>query len=285
MTVLACLGAGRIGGEVAFLASVLGLVDEIILYDTYEQISTAQKLDITHALDIPVSCDSKRLRDADYCVFSAGVARTPEIKTRADLLDANLPVAQNAANLLSGFGGYLIIVTNPMDVFTWYFAKHTGLAQEQVLGFGGLLDSRRFSLALSSAGINGDAWVFGEHGEHQVPIFSHLQSTISTTLREEILTTIRSSSMPIIKGKSGTIFGPSWHICSMISDIHTDSRRLISCSIPADGAYNIDGCALGLPVTLGRNGAFIDDTWTFDYWEENKFFEAADYLTDLCRRI
>ncbi|HJK03956.1 MAG TPA: lactate dehydrogenase, partial [Methanocorpusculum sp.] len=208
MTVLACLGAGRIGGEVAFLAAALGLADEIILHDMYEPVLTAQKLDITHAMDIPVSCDTKRLRDADFCVFSAGAARTPDIKTRADLFDANLPVAREAAELLTGFGGHLIVVTNPMDVFTWYFAKHTGLAQEQVLGFGGLLDSRRFSLALASAGVAGDARVLGEHGEHQVPIFSRLGIDVPEMVREEILTTIRGSSMPVIKGKSGTIFGP-----------------------------------------------------------------------------
>ena len=91
--------------------------------------------------------------------------------------------------------------------------------------------------------------------------------------------------MPVIKGKSGTIFGPAWHICSMLNDIRTDSHRLITCSVPADGAYNIDGCALGLPVTLGRNGAAIDDSWTFDHWEETKLREAADYLTGLCRRV
>ncbi|MCZ0862734.1 malate dehydrogenase [Methanocorpusculum vombati] len=285
MTVLACLGAGRIGGEVAFLAAALGLADEIILHDMYEPVLTAQKLDITHAIDIPVSCDTKRLRDADYCVFSAGAARTPEIKTRADLFDANLPVAREAADMLSGFGGHLIVVTNPMDVFTWYFAKHTGLAQEQVLGFGGLLDSRRFSLALASAGVTGDARVLGEHGEHQVPVFSRLPISVPDTVREEILADIRGSSMPVIKGKSGTIFGPAWHICSMLNDIRTDSHRLITCSVPADGAYNIDGCALGLPVTLGRNGAAIDDSWTFDHWEETKLREAADYLTGLCRRV
>lgn len=282
---MACLGAGRIGGEVAFLAAALGLADEIILHDMYEPVLTAQKLDITHAIDIPVSCDTKRLRDADYCVFSAGAARTPEIKTRADLFDANLPVAREAADMLSGFGGHLIVVTNPMDVFTWYFAKHTGLAQEQVLGFGGLLDSRRFSLALASAGVTGDARVLGEHGEHQVPIFSRLQISVPDTIREEILTDILGSSMPVIKGKSGTIFGPAWHICSMIKDIRTDAHRLITCSVPAAGAYNIDGCALGLPVTLGRNGAAIDDSWTFDHWEETKLREAADYLTGLCRRV
>lgn len=285
MTVLACLGAGRIGGEVAFLAAALGLADEIILHDMYEPVLTAQKLDIIHAMDITVSCDTKRLRDADFCVFSAGTARTPDIKTRADLFDANLPVAREAAEMLSGFGGHLIIVTNPMDVFTWYFAKHTGLAQEQVLGFGGLLDSRRFSLALATAGVTGDARVLGEHGEHQVPIFSRLEIDVPDTVREEILTDIRGSSMPVIKGKSGTIFGPSWHICSMIKDVKTDSHRLITCSVPADGAYGIDGCALGLPVTLGKNGAAIDDSWIFDNWEENKLREAADYLTGLCRRV
>ncbi|HJJ99518.1 MAG TPA: lactate dehydrogenase, partial [Methanocorpusculum sp.] len=125
----------------------------------------------------------------------------------------------------------------------------------------------------------------GEHGEHQVPIFSRLQISVPDTIREEILTDIRGSSMPVIKGKSGTIFGPAWHICSMIKDIRTDAHRLITCSVPAEGAYNIDGCALGLPVTLGRNGAAIDDSWTFDHWEETKLREAADYLTGLCRRV
>ncbi|MDR0438713.1 MAG: lactate dehydrogenase [Methanocalculaceae archaeon] len=285
MTVLACLGAGRIGGEVAFLAATLGLVDEVILHDMYERISIAQKLDIIHAVDIPVSCDIKRLRDADFCVFSAGSARTPNVKTRADLFDTNLPVAREAAKMLAGFGGNLVVVTNPMDIFTWYFAKHTTLAQEQILGFGGLLDSRRFSLALTSIGITGDAHVLGEHGEHQVPIFSHLEIDVPYVVREEILTNIRDSSMPIIKGKSGTIFGPAYHICNMIKYIVTDSHQLITCSIPADGAYNIDGCALGLPVVLGRNCATIDDSWVFDDWEENKLRDAVDYLTSLCRRF
>jgi malate dehydrogenase len=285
MTILACLGAGRIGGEVAFLAAAFGLVDEIILHDMYEQIFIAQRLDITHAMDIPVSCDTKRLRDADFCVFSAGSARTPNVKTRADLFDANLPVAKEAAKMLAGFGGHLIIVTNPMDVFTWYFAKHTTLAQEQVLGFGGLLDSRRFSLALASIGITGDARVLGEHGEHQVPIFSRLDIGVPFFVREEVLANIRDSSMPIIKGKSGTIFGPAYHICSMIKYIVTDSHQLITCSVPADGAYDIDGCALGLPVVLGRNGVTIDDSWVFDDWEENKIRGAVDHLTCLCRRV
>ncbi|MDU9376580.1 malate dehydrogenase [Methanocorpusculaceae archaeon Sp1] len=285
MTILACLGAGRIGGEVAFLAASLGLADEIILHDMYEPVLTAQKLDLIHAMDITVSTDTKRLRDADFCVFSAGAARTPDIKTRADLFEANLPVAKEATEMLGGFGGHLIVITNPMDAFTWYFAKHTGLAQEQVIGFGGLLDSRRFAVALASCGVRGDARVLGEHGDHQVPIFSRLDIDVPTSVRETILTDICASSMPVIKGKSGTVFGPAYHICSMIKDVTTDSHRLITCSIPADGAYGVDGCALGLPATLGKNGAIVDDSWELDAWEEEKLQGAAKFLRDICRRV
>ncbi|MDV0444416.1 malate dehydrogenase [Methanorbis rubei] len=285
MTILACLGAGRIGGEVAFLAASLGLADEIILHDMYEPMLTAQKLDLMHAMDITVSTDTKRLRDADFCVFSAGAARTPDIKTRADLFEANLPVAREATEMLGGFGGHLIVITNPMDAFTWYFAKHTGLSQEQVMGFGGLLDSRRFAVALASCGITGDARVLGEHGDHQVPIFSRLDVEVPESVREQILEDICASSMPVIKGKSGTVFGPAYHICSMIKDVTTDSCRLITCSIPADGAYGIDGCALGLPATLGKNGAKVDDSWELDAWEEKKLQDAAEFLRDICRRV
>ncbi|MDR3101644.1 MAG: lactate dehydrogenase [Methanocalculaceae archaeon] len=284
MTLLACLGTGRIGGEVAFLAAALNLADEIILHDIYKPVLTAQKLDITHAMDIPVSTDPRRLRDADFCIFSAGAARTPDIKTRADLFDANLPVVQEAAEMLSGFGGHLIVVTNPVDAFTWYFTEHTGLAEDQVLGFGGLLDSRRFAVALAFYGISGDARVLGEHGNHQVPVFSRLDINVPITIREQILAEICGSSMPIIKGKTGTVFGPAHHICSMIKDIAADSHRLATCSVPANGAYGIDGCALGLPVILGKCGAAIDDSWELDAWEDAKLQGAASFLGDLCRR-
>ena len=287
MTTLACLGAGRIGGEVAFLAAASGLADEILLHDMYEPVLTAQKLDLVHAMDIPVSTDFHAMKHADFCVFSAGMARTPAVKTRADLFDANVPVAAEAAAILGSFDGHLIVVTNPMDVFTWYFAKHTQLSEEQVLGFGGLLDSRRFSIAASARGITGDARVLGEHGEHQVPVFSRMNAEVEVpvSVRDEILTEIRASSMPVIQGKGGTIFGPAYHICAMIRGIAENSRRLITCSLPANGAYGIDGCALGLPAVLTSSGAVIDDSWKLDGWEQQKLEEAATFLCSLCGRV
>jgi len=55
MTRLAILGVGRIGGETAFLSAVLGLADELVLFDTAKPLLDAQVLDLTHTgIDIAI---------------------------------------------------------------------------------------------------------------------------------------------------------------------------------------------------------------------------------------
>jgi malate dehydrogenase len=46
MTRLAVVGVGRVGGEAAYLAAALGLVDELALYDQSKRLLKAQVLDI-----------------------------------------------------------------------------------------------------------------------------------------------------------------------------------------------------------------------------------------------
>lgn len=283
MTTVAAFGMGRIGGEAAYLSAVSGFADELILYDINTELLQAQKLDILHALDIPVSTNPKDFKDADYCIFSAGYSRSPNVKTRADLFDKNLPIAKEGSEMLKGFAGKLIVLTNPMDVFTWYFAKHSGLDQNQVVGFGGLLDSRRFTLALHNMGIEEEGIVIGEHGENQVPLFSRLSVDVPELVREEVLLGLRGSSMPVIKGKGGTVFGPAYHIAHMLEDI--EHGREIVCSLPMDGAYGIDGCALGIPAKVTKDGSKINESLKLDDWEQQKFTAAAEFLKGLCRRV
>ena len=283
MTKVAAFGMGRIGGEAAYISAVNGFADELVIYDIMPEFLHAQKLDIMHARDIPISTNISDMKDADYCIFSAGYSRSPNVKTRADLFDKNLPIAREAAELLKGFSGKLIVITNPMDVFTWYFAKHAGLDEGQVVGFGGLLDSRRFTVALSSMGIREEGMVLGEHGENQVPIFSNLSVDVPEAVREEVLLGLRGSSMPVIKGKGGTVFGPAYHIFNMMQKIEKGEEFI--CSLPANGAYGIDGCSIGLPARVTRDGAKINENLKLDDWETAKLNAAAEFLTGLCRRV
>lgn len=286
MVRLAVIGVGRVGGEVAYLAASLGIADDLVLYDSAAPLLQAQVLDLQHAcIDLPISTDKDDIRSADICVFAAGLPRNPSVKTRADLLCANLPTASETADLLSSFPGILITVTNPMDVNNYYLCKTAGIPRERCIGFGGQLDSARFALALRSRGITGFPFVLGEHGEHQVPLFSSLSKPVKNGIREEILAELRTASMEVIKGKGGTVFGPALHIADLVRIVAEDRRELIACSCVLTGEYGISGCSLGVPARIGREGIRAIEEWQLDPWEQEKMDGAARFVGGLCRQV
>ena len=285
MTSLSVLGTGKIGGEVAYLASVLGLIDRLVLHDIKKELLEAQVLDIRHTgLDIVIDTDPSGIKRSDICVFSAGIPRDPTVKTRADLLGVNLPVVRECAAMLRDYEGILITVTNPMDVNNYLISEYSGIDPARCIGFGGQLDSARFALALESRSLPGRAWVLGEHGEHQVPVFSSLPGPVPASLREEILAGLKGSSMEVIRGKGGTVFGPAWHIAQMIRMIADDSRSVTACSCILRGEYGTEGCSLGVPARIGRNGIHAIDEWDLDEWERAGMKGAAEQVRQLCRR-
>jgi len=285
MARLAVIGVGRIGGEVAYLTASLGIVDELVLYDSAPDLLRAQVLDLEHTgLRIPISTDTPAIRDADICIFSAGMPRNPSIKTRADLLEANLSATRDGIALLKGFSGILVTVTNPMDANNFVLCKKSGIGRERCIGFGGQLDSARFGLALRNRGITGFPFVLGEHGEHQVPLFSSLASRVENGQREEILAELRGASMEVIRGKGGTVFGPALHLVHLTRIILKDARELITCSAVLEGEYGLSGCSLGVPARVGRNGIQKIEEWELDAWEMAKMNEAGQFVKDLCTR-
>ena len=285
MARLAVIGVGRIGGEVAYLAASLGIVDELVLYDSAPDMLRAQVLDLEHTgLQIPISTDTPAIREADICIFSAGLPRNPSVKTRADLLEANLSATRDGIALLKGFSGILVTVTNPMDANNFVLCTKSGIGRERCIGFGGQLDSARFGLALMNRGITGFPFVLGEHGEHQVPLFSSLASRVENGQREEILAELRGASMEVIRGKGGTVFGPALHLAHLTRIILKDARELIACSAVLEGEYGLSGCSLGVPARVGRSGIRKIEEWDLDAWEMAKMNEAGQFVKDLCMR-
>ena len=285
MTSLSVMGVGKIGGEVAYLASVLGIADEICLYDIDSALSHAQALDILHTgIDLSISTDPEDISGADIAIFSAGRARTPDIRTRADLLSVNLPAVDECAGFLEGYSGVLITITNPMDVNNYHLYRRCSLPRERCIGFGGQLDAARFGGYLKEYGIPGDAWVLGEHGEHQVPLFSSLPEDVPEGIRNEILGKMRRSSMEVIRGKGGTVFGPAWNIAGLIRTVAEDAHAVLPVSCVMEGEYGVSGCSLGVPARIGRSGIEEIIEWDLDTWEKARFMEAAEASRALCRR-
>jgi len=285
MASVAVIGVGRIGGELAFLSASLGIADTLILYDTMPGLLKAQVLDLRHTgLPVRVSTDTNEIREADVCVFTAGLPRNPAVKTRADLLESNLKVMRDSTALLAGFSGILITVTNPMDINNYYLCRKTGLERERCIGFGGQLDSSRFGVALRQKRIGGDPFVLGDHGEHQVPLFSRLSTAVPEVRREEILGGLRTASMEVIAGKGGTVFGPAWHLAHLVHAVTADTREVLACSAVLDGEYGFRDCSLGVPARVGREGILAIEEWQLDPWETAKMEEAGKFTEELCRK-
>jgi malate dehydrogenase len=201
-----------------------------------------------------------------------------------DLLTTNMPCAKGCVDYLKGFGGVLVTVGNPMDLMNHYLRKLAALPRERCVGFGGQLDSARFSVCLQSLGTRGESWVLGEHGEHQVPLFSRLPETVETPVREKVLRHLRGSSMEVIRGKGGTVFGPATHIVRLLRAIAHDERVLLPCSCIVEGEYGLHGCSIGVPAWIGKDGIRSIEVWDLDPWEAERMQEAGAFLADFTSR-
>lgn len=286
MTSLAVFGTGRIGAGVAARAVSSGLVDHLVLYDCNQPLLEAQRLDIEHMrCPVSVSINPEEIVTCDIVLYTAGLPRNQNIKTRAALLDCNVPVAAELAALLPDYKGILIVVTNPADILTYYLWKKVNLPRNRMIGFGGQLDGARFQYELQMRNFKPDGIIMGEHGEHQVPVFSYGRIEADIRTREEILETLRNASMEIIKGKGATEYAPVYHIWHLVSSILTDAHTNLVCSSILDGEYGIHDCSLGVPVIIGRNGILSRQELKLDTWEINHLKDAASFVSDLCRRL
>jgi malate dehydrogenase len=172
-----------------------------------------------------------------------------------------------------------------MDPNNYYLCRHIGLEPHQCIGFGGQLDSSRFGLYLEEQGISGTPWVIGEHGEYQVPLFSRFNPVVPKETRESILARLRSSSMEIIKGKGGTVFGPAYHIAELIRIISRDERKLITCSCVLSGEYGFSDISIGVPAVVGREGVREIREWELDDWEKEHFTASGNFVAGLCGQL
>ncbi len=88
--------------------------------------------------------------------------------------------------------------------------------------------------------------------------------------------------MEVIKGKGGTVFGPAYHIVSLVQMLLCDTRDTVPCSAVLDGEYGISDCSLGVPVRVGHAGIHDVVQWDLDAWEDAGMAQAGTFVRDLC---
>lgn len=263
------VGTGNVGASIAFaLLNQRTAVNEIVLTDIIARDAEGEAMDLRDALAvapsyIKISNGTYRdARDCDVVVIAAGANQKPG-ETRMQLLRKNVNILQGMIEqiMASGFDGLFLVVTNPMDVLTYYTMKFSGLPAERVIGSGTVLDSARLKQRIAGyMHINPKsvhAYQIGEHGDSELTLWSlaeiggqKIAELLSESARNDISDFVKKEAYDIIERKGATYYGIATCTAQILNCILNDEMRVLSVS-SYDEFSNI---SFGFPSVVGRAG-------------------------------
>jgi len=288
------VGAGHVGGQVAYMIASAGLGD-VVLLDVKGGVARGKALDIGQSLAV-ISGHTEVIGtecwaatgNSDILVITAGLARRPGMD-RHDLLTANGAIVLRAVRegLQRSPNATIIIVTNPINTMAYLAYKASGLPPERIIGMAGLLDNARFTyfiareLAVPIEEVT--SWVIGDHGDYLVPVVSQtrvsgmpLAERMSIERLEQIYAQTRSAGTEILTylQEGSAYFAPGVAICRMVKAVVSNEDVPIPCSVYLNGEYGTEDVIVGVPAVLGQGG--LREVLEFDLSAaEREQFSAA----------
>lgn len=271
---IAMIGAGNIGGTLAYLACIKELGD-VVMFDVVEGVAAGKALDIKHALPVLGSSvhvsgttDYSDIAGADVCIVTAGVPRKPGM-SRDDLLATNANIMRSVAAGIKQYApnSFVIVVSNPLDVMVTLCQRLTGFPTERVVGMAGVLDSARYraflaeELGVSPTSVS--AFVLGGHGDDMVPVRSYttcngvpIAHFIKAGRLDEIEKRVRGAGGEVVALlKTGSAFySPATSAIEMAESYLCDQKRLLPCAAYLRGEYGYRDLYIGVPVVIGKGG-------------------------------
>ncbi|MBR3254530.1 L-lactate dehydrogenase [Candidatus Saccharibacteria bacterium] len=263
------VGTGNVGASVAFaLLNQRTAVNEIVLTDIIAKDAEGEAMDLADALAVAPSYVKisrgtyRDAKDCDVVVITAGAAQRPG-ETRMELLKKNVNILKGMIEqiMASGFNGIFLVVTNPMDVLTYFTWKFSGLPYERVIGSGTVLDSARLKQRVASyLNVNPKsvhAYQIGEHGDSEFSVWSLADvggQQVTEMLPAEVLKGISEfvsgEAYQIIEKKGATYYGIATCVAQILNCILNDEMRVL----PVSSYDNFSGTCFGWPSVVGRAG-------------------------------
>ncbi|MEF8841304.1 MAG: malate dehydrogenase [Haloarculaceae archaeon] len=303
MTKVSVIGAaGTVGAATGYNLALRDIVDELVFVDIPDQRETTvgQAADTNHgvAYDSNTTVRQGEYEDtagSDVVVITAGIPRQPG-QTRIDLAGDNAPIMEDIGSSLDEYNDDYVSITtsNPVDLLNRHLYEVGDRSREQVIGFGGRLDSARFRYVLAERFDvpvrNVEATILGEHGDAQVPVFSKVRvdgtdPEFSEDEREEILGDLQESAMDVIERKGATQWGPATGVAHMTEAILRDTGEVLPGSVKLEGEFGHEDTAFGVPVKLGSDGVEEVVEWDLDDYEIDLMDEAAEKLREQYGKI
>lgn len=273
-TKVAVIGAGSVGATTAFSLLNTEAIDHLIIFDKDGAKAEGISLDLSHAspftpnVKVHGSNNYNDLANADIFIITAGKRQSPG-ETRLDLTKANKAIFDELIpNLVQQSpNAIFIMVTNPVDILTYYAITKFKLSAQRVFGTGTMLDTARFQeIIANKIGVSPhsiDAYILGEHGDSSFPVLSCATVAgtpltsfpgMSETILRESFTETKNAAYKIINDIGFTCYSIAMVVSTLVKAIVHNSHEAFMLSTLVSNYYGISDVCLSVPVIVGQNG-------------------------------
>jgi L-lactate dehydrogenase len=266
-----------------------------VIIDVDRQRAEGEVMDLNHGVPFAFPAkisvgDYADCADADIVVIA--VDRGQKIvQSRLDLAEGNLQIfKQIIPNIIKhNRDCILLVVSNPLDVMTYAALKLSGFPANRVIGSGTLLDTARLRYLLGEYlqvdPHNVHAYIIGEHGDSEVPVWS-LANVAGIRLRDycplcnvpydaeafnDLFLQVKNAGYEIIKRKGRTNYAVALSMTKIVESVLRDENAVVTVSCLLKDYHGVSDICLSVPVILNRTG--IKETITLPLDEK----EAADF--------
>jgi len=307
---IAIIGAGGVGATVAYACMIRGIGKQFALYDIDPKKVKSQTLDLTHGLQfVPMatiegSDDISVCANADVVVITAGAKQRPGIR-RMDLAENNSQILKQVIPGLMKHapGATILVVTNPVDVITYIALKLSGLPRAKVMGSGTVLDSSRFRFLIARrlriAVQNVHAYIAGEHGDSEVPLWSSAtianiplhewsvanHGALPASDQNQIYQEVRTAAYQIVSGKGATNYAIGLATAKILESILHDENRILPVSSLLENYLGISDVCLSVPAIVNRGGVEPPLLVPMNLQEQTALRASADTIRAAIRKL
>ncbi|MBE7041458.1 MAG: L-lactate dehydrogenase [Ruminococcaceae bacterium] len=316
MNKITIIGTGSVGSTVAYTLTVMGLASEIVLIDVNNEKAVGEAMDIRQGTPFcsSVSIYAGSYQDAvgsNIVILTSGVARKPG-QSRLDLAQTNVDITKKIIPEIVRYApeAIYLIVSNPVDILTYTFVKHSGLPENQIIGSGTILDTSRLRARLSEYYAinqqNVHAYVMGEHGDSSfvpwsianisnIPILGGSASLILSGNNsgvqwpeidyKEVENYVKKSGGRVIERKGATYYAVSVSVCHICRCILGGINTTMTVSTMLHGEYGIDDVCLSLLNIIDDRGATGKMLLPLNDDEIKALHHSADTLKNLIKQM
>ena len=302
------IGTGFVGSSYAYALLNQGTVNELVLIDLNKDRAEGEARDLNHGMPFgaPMKIragDYDECTDADMVVITAGANQGPG-ETRLDLATKNAKIMTGIVTSImdTEFKGILLVATNPVDVLSHVALKVSGLPRERVIGSGTILDTARFRYLLSEYyqidSRNVHAYIIGEHGDSELPVWSHVQiggvplskyGDIPDVAQDDDMRTIfenvRDAAYHIIERKGATYYGIGLGLARLTRAILYNENSIVTVSTLFQGQYGIEDVYLGVPAVVNEYGVREVLELDLNEKESKQLDESAKILKEMTEKV